>query len=113
MEDLLSLVARGRELGASDLHIEGGTPATFRTRGELSALGSPLTAQSIFEMAHSLVGAERWPDFLERQSADLSKTISGVRCRINVFRTARGVSLAIRLLSIKLAETEGLEPPGV
>jgi twitching motility protein PilT len=34
-----------------------------------------------------------------RGSADLSRTISGVRCRINLFQTVRGIAFAVRLLS--------------
>ena len=99
MDDLESLVARGRQLGASDLHIEAGTPATFRVRGTLDTIGDPLTAETTLEIARSVLGGDRWQDFLERHSADLSKTVSGVRCRINAFQTLRGVSLAVRLLS--------------
>ncbi len=50
-------------------------------------------------MALEVVGEEFWPQFLERGSFDVSKSIEGVRCRINVLRTARGVGMAIRLLS--------------
>ena len=38
-------------------------------------------------------------EFLARGSADVSRTIAGVRCRINIFQTLRGVAMAIRLLS--------------
>src|SRR5262249_45649308 len=40
-----------------------------------------------------------WPDFQERRSYDLSKVAAGIRCRINVLASARGVGMAIRLLS--------------
>ena len=46
--------------------------------------------------------------FLERRSFDLSQTIRGVRCRINILQTARGVGLAIRLLSAFQATVEKL-----
>src|SRR5581483_3856080 len=49
-----------------------------------------------------------WPQFLERRSADLSRTIQGVRCRINILQTARGVGFAIRLLSAFQATVEKL-----
>jgi twitching motility protein PilT len=60
------------------------------------------------EAARELLGAEQWPVFLERRSFDLSRTIRGVRCRINIFHTARGVGMAIRLLSAFQATIEKL-----
>jgi twitching motility protein PilT len=45
---------------------------------------------------------------LERRSFDLSKTIQGIRCRINILHTARGVGMAIRLLASFQATVEKL-----
>jgi twitching motility protein PilT len=50
-------------------------------------------------MARAVLGENQWPLFLERRSADLSKNISGVRCRLNVLQTSRGVGFVIRLLT--------------
>ena len=54
------------------------------------------------------MGAAHWPHFLERRSYDLSKTIEGVRCRINVLQSSRGVGLAIRFLAAFQATIEKL-----
>ena len=93
---------------ASDLHLEGGMPAALRVRGALRVLGDPIAPKVLTEMARELIGETQWPVFLERRSFDLSKTIHGVRCRINVLHTARGVGLAIRLLSPFQATVEKL-----
>jgi twitching motility protein PilT len=53
----------------------------------------------LLEWARELIGPDQWPHFLERRSFDLSKTIRGVRCRINVLHSSRGVGSAIRLLA--------------
>src|SRR6202035_4497104 len=71
-------IRKGREIGASDLHIAGAT---------------------LTHAARELLGNDGWPQFLSRGSADVSRTISGVRCRINIFQTLRGVAMAVRLLS--------------
>ncbi len=91
-------VAAAREAGASDLHLEGGMPPGLRVRGELKLSGEPVSAAQLSELARELVG-DGWPDFLERRSFDLARVIAGVRCRINVLQTSRGVGLVIRLLS--------------
>src|SRR5579871_406827 len=92
-------VRKGRELGASDLHIEAETVPVARVRGHLSAIGQPIAGATLVQSARELLGTDGWPQFLSRGSADLSRTVSGVRCRINIFQTLRGVAMAIRLLS--------------
>ncbi len=94
--------------GASDLHLEAGMPAAVRVRGALRVTGEPVAPKLLAELARGLIGEEQWPVFLERRSFDMSKTIRGVRCRINILQTARGVGLAIRLLSSFQATVEKL-----
>jgi twitching motility protein PilT len=106
--DLEALVGLAANNGASDLHLESGLPAAVRVRGALRTTGEPLSGKLLFEMARHTIGEENWPHFLERRSWDLSKTIQGVRCRINVLQTSRGVGFAIRLLSSFQATVEKL-----
>src|SRR5579863_4178325 len=93
-----SLVAMAKAAGASDLHLEPGLPAAIRVRGSLRASGAPLSGKMLLEAGRDLIGPEGWQEFLRRRSYDLSKNIQGVRCRINVLQTARGVGMAVRLL---------------
>ncbi len=86
-------------LGASDLHLEAETPVLVRVRGDLQAAGGTVGGGTLLQVGRELLGAERWAHFQERGSADLSETIAGIRCRINLFRTVRGMAAAIRLLS--------------
>jgi twitching motility protein PilT len=97
--DLDSLVSLAQSNGASDLHLEPGLPPAIRVRGTLRTIGEPAPARLLLEMARGVIGEEHWPAFLERKSFDLSKSLQGVRCRINVLQTARGVGFAIRLLA--------------
>ena len=106
--ELESLIERAAGGGASDLHLEAGMPAAVRVRGALQVSGDPVPPRALAEIARRLIGEEQWPVFLERRSFDLSKTIRGVRCRINVLQTSRGVGLAIRLLSSFQATVEKL-----
>jgi twitching motility protein PilT len=106
--DLEGLIALAATNGASDLHLEAALPAALRVRGTLRTVGEPLAASRLWEIAHHLLGEEQWPHFLERRSADLSRTIRGVRCRINILQTARGIGFAIRLLASFQATVEKL-----
>lgn len=102
------MVSQARSQGASDLHFEAGLPAALRIRGTLRTAGEPVPAKNLAEAAMALIGPENWPVFLERRSYDLSRTIQGVRCRINVLHSSRGVGMAIRLLSPFQATIEKL-----
>jgi twitching motility protein PilT len=93
------LIKKGKSMDASDLHLEAGLPAVFRIRGKLKTLGEPVDADALLSISHLLIGDKNWPCFVEQCSFDLSANIQGVRCRINVMKTNRGVGLAIRLLS--------------
>jgi len=92
-------VRKGRELGASDLHLESETPLVVRVRGDLLPAGAVVPGSVLNPAAREVLGTEGWNEFLSRGSADVSRTIVGVRCRINIFQTVRGVGMAIRLLS--------------
>lgn len=105
---LESLIALAREQGASDLHLEPGLPGALRVRGSLRTFGEPLAAGALLAFAREVIGVAHWNDFLERRSHDSSRTIGGVRCRINVLQTSRGVGFAIRLLSTFQATVENL-----
>jgi len=86
-------------LGASDLHLEADTPIVARIRGDLQTVGNVVSASTLLQVARDLLGAERWPDFVVRGSADLSESVGGIRLRANFFQTVRGLALAIRLLT--------------
>jgi twitching motility protein PilT len=103
-----SFIAMAREQGASDLHLEAGLPGALRVRGTLRTFGQPVPPHLLAASARSLIGEDQWPVFLERRSYDLSRTIHGVRCRINVLQTARGIGFAIRLLAAFEATIEKL-----
>src|SRR5258707_6515208 len=92
-------IRKGRELGASDLHIEADTAPVARVRGQLSSIGQPVAGAALVNAARELLGNDGWPQFLSRGSADVSRTMAGVRCRINICQTMRGVAMAVRLLS--------------
>ena len=106
--DLESLVSLAQSNGASDLHLEAGLPAALRIRGALRTIGEPIPAKLLQEMAHGVIGEEEWGRFLERRSIDLSKTMGGVRCRLNILQTSRGIGFAIRLLATFQATVEKL-----
>ncbi len=106
--NLDSLIESAAGSGASDLHLEAGMPAALRVRGALRVTGEPIAPGLLMEFARRLTGEDGWPVFVERRSFDLSRTIAGVRCRINILHTSRGIGLAIRFLGAFQATVEKL-----
>jgi twitching motility protein PilT len=92
-------IAHAWSLGASDLHLETGTPLVARVRGDLQTVGAVVSGDTLVQAAQDFLAAEGWASFKERGSADISMAICGVRCRINFFRTVRGIAVAVRLLA--------------
>jgi twitching motility protein PilT len=105
-------ILRGRDLGASDLHVEAGSALAYRVRGVLQPTPDSAPPADLTKIAHELLGDEGWRGFLARGSADVSLDYAGIRCRINVYKTIRGVALAVRLLapSIKDLRSCNLHP---
>ena len=103
--------ARGDQ--ASDLHLVCALPPKYRVDGEIRDLDSaPLTAQQCEEMARELAG-ENFGQLEAVGELDLALTISGVRCRVNLFRQQGFYSAAIRLLNDHIPQLEDLGLPEV
>ena len=96
---LEQFIAAAHAQGASDLHLEPGLPIALRIRGTLRTTGEPIPAKTLLEMARELIPNDQWSHFLERRSFDLSRTLQGERCRINILQTSRGIGFAVRLLA--------------
>ncbi len=92
-------IRKGRDLGASDVHLEAGTAPVARVRGDLLVIGEALAPAVVEQIARSVLSASAWEAFGARGSADVSVAIGASRCRINLYRTIRGIAVAIRLLN--------------
>jgi len=86
-------------MDASDLHVEGGSSLAVRVGGELRPVGGAVAGSLVVQVGKDILGTEAWNQFMERGSADVSLVLGGTRCRINLYRTIRGLAIAIRLLA--------------
>src|SRR5215472_15485399 len=53
-------IRRARELGASDLHVEGDGPLVIRVRGKLQPVGETSSAADVQRAAEQILGADGW-----------------------------------------------------
>lgn len=85
--------------GFSDVHIAGGHPVVFRKDGVIGFAKQSLWSHEEMDAFISKILSYRQFQILhKRWSVDLAMSISNVRLRMNIFSTARGLSLAIRIL---------------
>ena len=105
--DIASWIAKARALGASDLLLEAETQIVVRVRGELTVIGEGVSNDELETAARALIGEHGWRQFGERHSSDHSMVIADGRCRVNVYRTLRGIALAVRLLSSAVGGLRG------
>jgi Tfp pilus assembly pilus retraction ATPase PilT len=51
-------IGQAWSLGASDLHLEAGTPLVARVRGELQIIGGAMPGDALVQAAQDFLGAE-------------------------------------------------------
>jgi len=102
------LITMAQSNGASDLHLEPGLPAALRVRVSLRVTVEAVAAPALLAVAREVVGEDHWNEFVQRRWHDLARTLEGVRCRINILQTSRGIGFAIRLLASFQATVEKL-----
>jgi len=111
MDDLLALVV---EEGASDLHIEVGSPPVLRINGHLNALETePLRAEDSERLMRSITNEENIRQLMEIGGADFGfgfKKLS--RFRVSIFRQRGGVGMVLRQIPNTLLTLDqiGLPP---
>lgn len=114
MGALETIVESARAVGASDVHIAAGLPVRYRIDGQLhDAGGSALEAADCEELAREAAGDD-YSEIAHMGELDLAATLSGVRCRLNVYRAQGNACLAIRLLADSIPPLSSLGlPPAV
>jgi pilus retraction protein PilT len=83
----------------SDIYITGGHPIVSRKSGAIQFhTASSWTHRDIDDLVRKLLNPRQLAILKQRKSVDYAMSLSNARLRINVFTTARGISLAIRIL---------------
>jgi twitching motility protein PilT len=99
MKPFLTTIGSAVKDGISDLYITGGHPMVARKLGAIHFYNSDRwTHQEVDDLTRQLLVPRQLEELQERKSVDFAMSASDARLRINVFTTARGLSLAIRIL---------------
>jgi len=103
-----SLVADCIAKGASDLHLTGGHPVIQRINGRVVPGKDVWRHDEVDSLAEAMLSPAQKAVLRRRWSADFALSLSGVRLRVNVFSSTRGLSFAVRFLPGRLPTIENM-----
>ena len=112
--DIFQLLRIAKEKVASDLHLVVASPPMFRINGQLQSLDgvAPLTAEDINQAFLQIATPEEREYFHRHLELDFGYTLPGVgRLRCNAAQQRGVISLALRLLPLKIPTIDELELP--
>ena len=93
----------------SDIHITGEHPVVLRKNGEIQFKKSEMwTHQEIDDLIRKLLTPTQLERLRRQKSVDVAVSSSNARLRVNVFSTAHGISMAIRILPGRIPTIEEL-----
>ena len=122
MLTLDEMVSRVKQKNGSDLHLLTGFFPIARVDNALIPFSEVdgaqiIDASTMNDFLTSLLSDYHWKTFNRHGDVDIAstftdeKTKESVRCRINVFRDARGVSIAVRVIPDKIPSMEDIRLP--
>ncbi len=108
------LLAKARQIGASDLHVSVGIPPKCRINGELKALTrDAVMPKDSKELVEQMIPGRLVERFNQDGEIDFSYAINGLgRFRVNVFKQRGTLSFVIRVVNSEIPDPEklGLSP---
>ena len=114
MTRIESFVSRMVELGASDLHLTSGKPASYRVDGELQIdeQESVLTVDVFEQLLIEIAPEHNRQEFEETNDTDFAYEVDGVgRVRANFFRSNAGPCAVFRLIPQQVLTLDQLGAP--
>jgi len=112
--DIFQLLHIAKEKMASDLHLVVASPPMLRVKGQLQPLDNLplLTAEDINQAFLQVATPEEREQFHRHLELDFAYTLPGVgRIRANAAQQRGAISLALRLLPLKIPTVDELELP--
>ncbi|MDY0910036.1 type IV pilus twitching motility protein PilT [Microbacterium sp. CFBP9034] len=115
--DFETILARGAEHRASDVHITAGAPPLLRVDGDLVPVpGYPaaLSHEWVEKTAFDLMTEGQRQEFMDNGEVDLAHATAGIgRFRTNVFRQLGSIAIALRYIPDRVYTLEELGAPAI
>lgn len=114
MLDINDIIFDAQMQGASDLHITAGLPIKCRIDGQIRSMSAQnLSSQDCEDLARQIAGAKA--DAISKiGELDIAITAAcGARVRVNLYRSAGDIAIAVRILNDRIPAIEELGLPPV
>ncbi len=114
--DMISLLHKMVEFGASDIHIKAGSCPGFRIDGKILPDHElpVLTPQMTADLAAELMAEGQWERFLAEKDLDFSYAVTGLaRFRVNALHQRTSVGMVIRLIPDTIPSAASLGLPAI
>ena len=109
MKKFESIIDNAIKQNMSDIHLTGEHPVVTRKNGDILFHNSMiLTHKEIDDLTRKLLTPLQLDRLRQRKSVDVSFSNNNARFRINIFTSARGLSIAIRILPSHIPTIEEL-----
>jgi twitching motility protein PilT len=111
--DMRQFLGFARDMGASDFHVNTGSPPLIRKHGQLQPLNrAPFTAEEAEKLLFSVLTAEQREAIIEQRACDFCYTIPEQgRYRSCVLKQRNGWDGAFRIIKSKIPKFEELALP--
>ncbi len=113
MPRIEEILARGNEIGASDVHLTVGLPPKMRVNGNLFTSDFPvLTPADTLDILVTIMNEHQRAIFEERGEFDMSYSSPGLgRYRVNAFKQRGSIAMAFRVVGTDVPSPEVLGVP--
>ena len=112
--ELLDLMRKALEKGASDVHLVAGMKPSMRLNGEILDMEEPvLSAEECKKLTYSVMKEDQMQRFEKKRELDFSLTYPDVRARANVFFDKGSVGSSFRLIPLKIKSLDELGIPPI
>lgn len=107
------ILARGNELGASDVHLTVGLPPKMRVNGNLlTSEFPPMSPADTLDVLVTVLNEHQRAIFEERGEFDMSFSVPGLgRYRVNAFKQRGTIAMAFRVVGTTVPSPEVLGVP--
>lgn len=107
------ILARGNELGASDVHLTVGLPPKMRVNGNLLTSEFPaMSPADTLDVLVTVLNEHQRAIFEERGEFDMSFSVAGLgRYRVNAFKQRGTIAMAFRVVGTTVPSPEVLGVP--
>lgn len=110
-----ALLVKMKDLGASDLHFEVGSPPVYRIKGDIVFTTLPeITRESAEKMLYPLINEEQKKVFMSTGNVDFCyDKLHSSRYRVNFLRHRKGIGGVFRIIPSVIPTPEELRLPDV